>query len=98
MNSTKVFDAFIPWFFENVEEMSLKQIFCMILIFETASTTLTTPVQVAMFQKYGLYETISKILLREVPDSFFGENFNKNLYLFLQIQNSLANDYYKTCD
>lgn len=96
LNSTKVFDAFIPWFFENVEEMSLNQIFCMILIFETASTTLTIDLQVAMFQKYGLFETISKILLRKVPDNFYGENFNKNLYTFLQIQHSISNDLSKT--
>lgn len=90
LNSTKVMDCFVEWFFKNSEKFSLSQIYCFINVFISISSTNCLQYLTALFKKYKLFDCISKFLLREVPKSLFGENFNNSLYTFLIKQHKLA--------
>ena len=91
-NSTKVFDAYFPWFFENYQKFSIYQIIGALIFFAAGSNITILGSISNKFIKYDFYKALSQILLKEIPNnSLFISNFNYVLYDIISAQLSLWN-------
>lgn len=84
LNSIKVMDAFIPWFFQNYKHLTMSQILCFFIVFVMISSTKYSSYLYALYIRYDFINVCTDIIYnRGVSEDLFGINLNYFMYNIL---------------